>query len=292
MAEKILKGTITAKGTEITVLSAGSPDDFISLTDIARYKNPHEPKDVIANWMRLRNTIEYLGIWEQLNNSNFKGVEFDAFLHEAGSNAFTLSPQRWIETTNAIGIMSRSGRGGGTYAHKDIAFKFAAWISAEFELYIIKDYQRLKTDENSRISVDWNVNRILAKVNYKIHTDAIKENLIPPELTSRQKSNIYANEADLLNTVLFGITALEWRKKNSDKDGNMRDYATIEQLLVLANLENINALFIEQGMAQTERMGTLHSIAKSQLEAIVHTKNLVKLKTLSNKNNNSELLDN
>ena len=237
----------------------------------------------MANWMRLRNTIEYLGIWEQLNNPNFKGVDFDSFLHEAGSNAFTLSPQRWIEATNAVGILSRSGRGGGTYAHKDIAFKFASWISAEFELYIIKDYQRLKTDENSRISLDWNVNRILAKVNYKIHTDAIKENLIPPELTPRQKSNVYANEADLLNTVLFGTSAYEWRKKNPDKDGNMRDYATIEQLLVLANIENINALFIEQGMPQVERMDTLYSIAKSQMEAIIRTKSLASLKTLNSK---------
>ena len=283
MAEKTLKGKIIAKGTEITVLSVGSPDDYISLTDIARYKNPNEPKDVVANWMRLRNTIEYLGIWEQLNNPNFKGVDFNSFLHEAGSNAFTLSPQRWIEATNAVGILSRSGRSGGTYAHKDIAFKFASWISAEFELYIIKDYQRLKTDENSRISLDWNVNRILAKVNYKIHTDAIKENLIPPELTPRQKSNVYANEADLLNTVLFGASAYEWRKKNPDKDGNMRDYATIEQLLVLANIENINALFIEQGMPQVERMDTLYSIAKSQMEAIIRTKSLAQLKTLNDK---------
>ena len=199
--KKVYMDKITAKDTEITVLSRGNDDDYISLTDIARYKNSFEPKDVVANWMRLRNTIEYLGIWEKLYNPNFKGVEFDAFFHEAGSNSFTLSPQRWIDATNAIGIISRSGRGGGTYAHKDIAFKFASWISAEFELYIIKDYQRLKADENSRISLEWNVNRILAKVNYKIHTNAIRDNLIPPELTAKQKSYIYANEADLLNTI-------------------------------------------------------------------------------------------
>jgi len=283
MAEKLLKGKLTVKGAEIAVLSVGSPDDYISLTDIARYKNPHEPKDVVANWMRLRYTIEFLGIWEQLNNPGFKGVDFDAFLHEAGANSFTLSPQRWIDATNAIGLKSRSGRGGGTFAHKDIAFEFASWISAEFKLYIIKDYQRLKTDENSRISLNWNVNRVLAKVNYKIHTDAIKENLIPPELTPRQKSNVYASEADLLNVVLFGIAAHEWRKKNLNKDGNMRDYATIEQLLVLANLENINAVFIEQGMPQVQRMDALYNIAKSQMEAIVKTKSITEMKGLTTK---------
>jgi hypothetical protein len=280
MADKTFKGKISAKGTEITVLSQGTEDDYISLTDIARYKNPFEPKDVVANWLRLRNTIEYLGIWEQLNNPDFKGVEFDAFLHEAGANAFTLSPQRWIEATNAIGIISRSGRGGGTYAHRDIAFKFASWISAEFELYIIKDYQRLKADENSRISLDWNVKRILAKVNYRIHTDAIRDNLIPPELTARQPSFVYADEADLLNTALFGMTAAEWRKANPDKAGNMRDHATIEQLLVLANLENINALYIGKGMAQSERVEELNRLARSQMTALINTSGVRALKTL------------
>jgi hypothetical protein len=280
MHEKTLKGKITAKGTEITVLSSGTLDDLISLTDIARYKNALEPKDVVSNWMRLRNTIEYLGIWEQLNNPNFKGVEFDAFLHEAGANSFTLSPQRWIETTNAIGIVSRSGRGGGTFAHKDIAFKFASWISAEFELYIIKDYQRLKADENSRISLDWNVRRILAKVNYRIHTDAIRDNLIPPELTSTQKSYVYADEADLLNTALFGVSALEWRRANPDKDGNMRDHATIEQLLVLANLENVNALFISKGMVQEERIAELNRLAIQQLAQLFENNSVIGMKTL------------
>ena len=284
MAEKILKGKINVKGTEITVLSVGSPDDFISLTDIAKHRNPNEPNVVVANWMRNRNTIEYLGIWEQLNNPDFNPLEFEGFMSEAGANAFTLSPKRWIESINAIGLMVKAGRGGGTYAHKDIAFKFAAWISAEFELYIIKDYQRLKTDENSRISLEWNINRMLAKVNYKLHTDAIKENLIPPELTPRQKSHVYASEADLLNTVLFGTSAYEWRKANPGKDGNMRDHATIEQLLVLANLENINAVFIEQSMPQVERMDALYSIAKSQLEAILKTKSLVDMKKLGNAN--------
>ena len=290
MAEKILKGKIVVKGTEITVLSVGSPDDYISLTDIARYKNPEFPADVIKNWLRTRFAIEFLGIWEQLHNPDFKLVEFDQFKNEAGANSFVLSPQKWIDTTNAIGLMSRSGRGGGTFAHKDIAFEFASWISAEFKLYIIKDYQRLKTDENSRISLDWNVNRILAKVNYRIHTDAIKENLIPPELTARQKSHVYANEADLLNTVLFGTSAYEWRKNNPEKDGNMRDYATIEQLLVLANLENINAIFIEQGMPQVERMDSLYGIAKSQMEAILKSKSLLEMKSLGTKNKQTKVL--
>ena len=290
MVDKILKGKIVVKGTEITVLSVGSPDDYISLTDIARYKNPEFPADVIKNWLRTRFAIEFLGIWEQLHNPDFKLVEFDQFKNEAGANSFVLSPQKWIDTTNAIGLMSRSGRGGGTFAHKDIAFEFASWISAEFKLYIIKDYQRLKTDENSRISLDWNVNRILAKVNYRIHTDAIKENLIPPELTARQKSHVYANEADLLNTVLFGTSAYEWRKNNPDKDGNMRDYATIEQLLVLANLENINAIFIEQGMPQVERMDSLYGIAKSQMEAILKSKSLLEMKSLGAKNKQAKAI--
>jgi hypothetical protein len=282
MADKIFKSKISAKGTEITVLSQGSDDDYISLTDIARYKNPNEPKDVVSNWMRLRHTIEYLGLWEKLHNPNFKGVEFEAFLHEAGSNAFTLSPQRWIEATNAIGISSRSGRGGGTFAHRDIAFKFAAWISAEFELYIIKDYQRLKADENSRISLDWNVRRLLAKVNYRIHTDAIRDNLIPPELTPKQRSFVYADESDLLNMALFGMTASEWRKANPDKTGNMRDYATIEQLLVLANLENINALYIANGMPQPERIQKLSAMARNQLSALLDNQSVRALRALGN----------
>jgi len=288
MADKTFKSKISAKGTEISVLSQGDEDDYISLTDIARYKNPDEPKDVIANWMRLRHTIEYLGLWETLHNPNFKGVEFDPFLHEAGANAFTLSPQRWITATNAIGISSRSGRGGGTFAHKDIAFKFAAWISAEFELYIIKDYQRLKADENSRFSLDWNVNRILAKVNYRIHTDAIRDNLIPPKLTPKQKSFVYADEADLLNMALFGMTAAEWRKASPDESGNMRDYATIEQLLVLANLENINALYIAKGIPQPERLQELSHMARSQLTALLGNSSVKGLKALNSGNTELE----
>ena len=283
MPDKNFKGTITAKGTEITVLSKGTDDDYISLTDIAKYKNPEFPADVIKNWLRTRFTIDYLGAWEQLYNPDFKLVEFDQFRSEAGANSFVLSPQKWIESTNAIGLISKSGRGGGTYAHKDIAFEFASWISVEFKLYIIKDYQRLKSDENSRISLDWNVKRILAKVNYRIHTDAIRDNLIPPELTPHQRSFVYADEADMLNTALFGMTASEWRQENADKSGNMRDYATIEQLLVLANLENINALYINNGMSQTERIIELNLLARSQMTALLSNKSVKGLKTLEEK---------
>ncbi|MCL2747102.1 MAG: KilA-N domain-containing protein [Oscillospiraceae bacterium] len=290
MVDKTFKGTITAKGTKIAVLSKGTSDDYISLTDIAKYKNVEEPFIVVNNWMRVRNTIEYLGIWEKLNNAEFKPIEFDRFLHEAGANAFTLSPTKWVTATNALGIIVKAGRGGGVYAHKDIAFKFASWISAEFELYIIKDYQRLKADENSRISLDWNVKRILAKVNYRIHTDAIRDNLIPPELTPRQRSFIYADEADLLNTALFGMTAAEWRKDNVDKKGNIRDYATIEQLLVLANLENVNALYINNGMPQSERLLELNRLARSQMAALLSYSSVKKLKVLDEKAKLSKIL--
>jgi hypothetical protein len=243
-------------------------NSLFSLTDIAKYKNPEEPFIVVNNWMRLRNTIEYLGIWEQLNNREFKPIEFDRFLHAVGANAFTLSPTKWVTATNAAGIFVKVGRGGGVFAHKDIAFKFASWISAEFELYIIKDYQRLKTNENSRISLDWNVKRILAKVNYKIHTTAIRDNLIPPELTPKQKSFIYASEADMLNVALFGMTAAEWRKANPGKKGNIRDYATIEQLIVLANMESINALLVGKDVQQPERIEELNRLARIQISAI------------------------
>lgn len=229
----------------------------------------------MKNWLRSRNTIEFLGLWETINNDNFNMVEFDQFKNESGTNAFVLSPTKWIEKTNAIGIISKSGRYcGGTYAYKDIAFEFASWISAEFKLYIIKDYQRLKSDENSKISLEWNVKRILSKVNYKIHTDAIKENLIPNELSPKQKSFVYADEADVLNVALFGLTATQWRNKNKDKQGNMRDYATIEQLLVLANLENVNALYIGKGLLQEERITELNKMAREQLKAMLKNKSI------------------
>lgn len=218
--------------------------DFISLTDIARIKNPNEPKDVVKNWLRTRSTIEFLGLWEKINNPNFKGVEFDSFKSEAGTNSFTLSPNKWIEATNAIGIRSTSGRNGGTYAHKDIAFEFASWVSAEFKLFLIKEFQRLKDEEISSRALEWNLTRSLSKINYRIHTDAIAQNIIPQVVTKAQAGLIYATEADVLNVALFGMVAKQWREQNKGKDGNIRDYATVEQLVVLSNLESINAELI------------------------------------------------
>ena len=267
MARKPVKETIHAKGLDIAIYTENFQDEFISLTDIARYKSD-EPKDVIKNWMRNKDTIEFLGLWESLHNESFKGVEFDSFRNRAGSNAFTLSPQKWIEATNAAGIISKSGRYGGTFAHSDIAFEFASWISAEFKLYIIKDYKRLKSDENSRLSLNWNLNREISKLNYRIHTDAIKENLLPPDLLPSQISFTYASEADLLNVALFGKTAKQWRDENPEKKGNIRDDATLNQLLVLANMESYNAILIEQGRSQSERLVALHDLAVKQLKTL------------------------
>ena len=248
---------LTVKNTSVSVIKVGD-EDFLSLTDIAKFKSD-EPNAVIANWLRNRNTIEYLGIWESLYNPQFKPLEFEGFRKEAGLNAFTMSPSKWIESTGAIGIVTKSGRYGGTYAHKDIAFKFASWISVEFELYVAKEFQRLKEQEQAQLG--WSVKRELSKLNYHIHTDAIKQNLIPPELTAQQKSFVYAEEADVLNVALFGITAREWREANPDLKGNVRDYATINQLICLSNLENLNAVFIQKGMPQAERLTELNKIA-------------------------------
>lgn len=265
--KNIVKDTIHANGIDIGIYTQDFVNEFISLTDIARYKSD-EPKDVIKNWMRSKDTIEFLGLWEKLHNNNFKGVEFDSFRSQAGSNAFTMSPTKWVETTGAIGIVSKSGRYGGTFAHSDIAFEFASWISAEFKLYIIKDYKRLKADENSRFSLNWNLNREISKLNYRIHTDAIKENLIPPKLTPAQISFTYANEADMLNVVLFGKTAKQWKDDNPDIKGNMRDWATLNQLLILVNLESYNVVLIHQGKSQKERMELLRQLALQQLHTL------------------------
>ena len=268
--KQLVKETINANGKEIAIYTYDFVNEFISLTDIAKYKS-NEPNDVIRNWMRLKDTIEFLGVWENLHNPDFKPVEFDGFRNEAGANVFTMSPQKWIEGVNAKGIVSKSGRYGGTFAHSDIAFEFASWVSAEFKLYIIKDYKRLKNDENSRLSLNWNLNRELSKLNYKIHTDAIKENLIPPELTPQQIAFTYASEADMLNMVLFGKTAKMWREENTDKKGNIRDYATINQLLVLVNLESYNAILIEQKKTQSERIVLLRNMAIKQLQTLENT---------------------
>ena len=261
------KTTIEVKGAAITVLSQ-KEDDYICITDIARYKNTERTDDLVRNWLRNRNTIEFLGIWEQLNNPDFKPVEFDGIRMQAGLNSFTLTPKQWIEKTGAIGIISKAGRYGGTYAHKDIAFEFASWISVEFKLYLIKEFQRLKDDENRRLSLAWNLNRTLSKLNYRIHTDAIKAHLIPALVTPAQAAITYANEADLLNVALFGQTAKQWRDANPGLEGNMRDFASIEQLLVLANIEGMNAEFIYMGLTQGDRLKRLNEIAIRQMKTL------------------------
>lgn len=274
MPEKKLK--IKAQGHEISMIAYENQDDYISLTDIARQKSD-EPFIVINNWMRSRSTIEYLGLWEKMYNPNFNPIEFDRFKNDSGANAFTLSPKKWIESTNSIGIVSKAGRYGGTYAHKDIAFEFASWVSPEFKLYIIKDYQRLREEEQYRLSTDWNLRRQLSKTNYRIHTDAIKENLIHNKLTKAQIGITYSDEADLLNVALFGSTAKEWKTSNPDKDGNMRDYATIEELIVMANLESANAQFIAENVPQAERLQKLNQMARFQLKSLLNNSSLKKL---------------
>jgi hypothetical protein len=261
------QSTIEVQGTAIAVVSQND-HDYISLTDIARYRNSQEPFAIINNWMRGRSTIEFLGLWEKLSNPDFKPLEFERFRSEAGSNYFVLSPQRWIEATHAIGITSKSGRYGGTYAHRDIAFEFASWISSEFKIYLIKEFQRLKDDENRRLSLAWNLNRTLSKLNYRIHTDAVKAHLIPPEITPAQAAITYASEADVLNVALFGQTARQWRDANPKLDGNMRDHATIEQLLVLANIEGMNAEFIHMALPQGDRLRRLNQIAIRQMQTL------------------------
>ena len=261
------KRSIDVKGTAVTVLSQAS-DDYISLTDIAKHKEPDRSDLVIQNWMRNRNTIEFLGVWERLNNAHFKPLEFEGFRNRAGLNSFVLTPRQWIDTTHASGLISKSGRYGGTYAHRDIAFEFASWISVEFKLYLIKEFQRLKDDESQRLSLAWNLNRTLSKLNYRIHTDAIKAHLIPATVTPAQAAVTYASEADLLNVALFGQTARQWRDANPKLEGNMREYAGVEQLLVLANIEGMNAELIHMGLAQGERLTRLNAIAIRQMQVL------------------------
>lgn len=264
---KINKEQISAKGFSIQIYTEDFKNDYISLTDIAKYKNTDDPRFVIQNWMRNRNTLEFIGLWEALNNPNFNRVQFDTFRSEAGLNRFTMTPGKWIKSTDAIGIVSKAGRYGGTYAHYDIAMEFASWLSPEFKLYIIQDYKRLKEDENSRLSLTWNLHREISKINYKIHTDAIKEHLLK-DLTNEQLSFKYASEADMLNVALFNKTAKEWREEKQDLKGNMRDYASLNELLVLANMESYNAILIGKGIDQKERMIELRNLARTQLMSL------------------------
>ncbi len=268
---------INVKGSDIAIVSREA-QDYISLTDMI--KNFGD-ESILYNWLRNRNTIEFLGIWEQLYNPAFNPLEFDRFRNQAGLNSFTLSPKKWIDATGAVGIYAKSGRGGGTYAHRDIAFEFGSWLSPEFKLYLIKEFQRLKDEEASTKSLEWSFQRTLAKVNYKIHTDAIKARLIPARLSKTQTSILYASEADLLNVALFGLTAVQWRQANPEVTGNMRDVATLEQLVVLSNLESINAVLIHQGVAQAERLTQLNAVAITQMQSLLGNRMVKRLTNAS-----------
>ena len=267
---------LKVKGLDIALFETDN-SEYISITDIAKSKDSERTNYIIQNWIRNRNTIEFIGLWELLHNPNFKGIEFDAFRNQAGLNSFSLTPQRWIEQTNAIGIISKSGRYGGTFAHQDIAFEFASWISAEFKIYLLQEFQRLKIEEAKTKSLEWNLQRTLSKINYKIHTDSIRENLIPPEVTKVQQNFIYASEADILNVALFGYTAKEWRDKNPDKEGNIRDFTYIEQLIVLTNLESLNAEFIRLGLSQKDRLTKLNASAIAQIKSLTQSASIKKL---------------
>ena len=271
------KLTIAVQGASVTVLSQNQ-QDLICLTDIAKHKNPDHPDDVIRNWLRNRNTVEFLGVWERLNNPDFNPVEFDGIRIQTGLNSFVLTPKQWIEKTGAVGLTSSAGRYGGTYAHKDIAFEFAAWVSVEFKLYLIREFQRLKDDENDRLQLNWNLQRTLAKINYRIHPDAIKETLIPPSVTKAQASAVYASEADLLNVALFGQTAKQWRDAHPDAEGNIRDHAPLEQLVVLTNLESLNSVLVRQGLPQPERLAMLNGIAITQMRTLLTASSVRRLK--------------
>lgn len=265
---------IEVEGREITII-LDKENEYISLTDMLKAK---DGDFFISDWLRNRNTVEYLGIWESVYNPDFNYGEFAIIKGHAGLNSYKLSVKEWVEKTNAIGLKATAGRYGGTYAHPDIAFEFGMWISPQFKIYLIKEFQRLKDEENNRLKLEWNLQRTLAKVNYHIHTDAIKENLIPKEITKQQAAFVYANEADLLNVALFGITAKEWRKNNFNKDGNIRDYAALEQLVVLSNMESINALLIAQGLSQSERLIQLNKVAITQMKSLTQNKTMNKLK--------------
>ena len=288
MKNNNIKTQIIVKEHKINVLKINNKE-YISLTDLARYADEDDPRYPIQNWMRNKDVISYLGLWESIHNKNFKGVEFDTFKNEAGSNKFKISPQKWIKETNAIGIISKSGNNGGTYARSDIALEFASWLSPEFKLYVIQEFQRLKENEAHQKNLDWNLNRILSKINYLIQTNAIKENIIP-KLTEKQIENIYAEEADVINVALFGMTAKEWKKNNPElaKNGNIRDYANIIQLVILNNLQSINAELIENNIPQNERLIRLNNSAKKHIKILNNNKNILKLEEFHNQNSNTK----
>ncbi len=292
MRKNEINAKINVIDYNITVIRVDG-NDYISLTDLAKYADNDDPRFPIQNWMRNKDVISYLGLWERLHNSNFKRVEFDTFKSEAGSNKFKISPQKWIKETNAIGMISKSGKGGGTYAHSDIALEFASWLSPEFKLYLIQEFERLKTAEAYQQKIEWHTNRVLTKVSYLIHTDAVKNNIVPT-LTEKQKQFIYAEEADVLNVALFGMTAKEWREKNPNllEEGNIRDYTDLLHLVILSNLENINAELIKMGITQYERLVRLNDIAKKQIELLRRNKSFEKLEDLEKKSNNRLLINN
>lgn len=290
MNKENIKSQIVVKDQVINVIRINDKE-FISLTDLARYADEDDPRYPIQNWMRNKDVISYLGLWESINNENFKGVEFDTFKNEAGSNKFKISPQKWIKVTNAIGMISKSGNNGGTYARSDIALEFASWLSPEFKLYVIQEFQRLKKNESYQNKIDWHVNRVLTKVSYVVHTDAIKS-VIVPTITEKQKKYVYSEEADVLNVALFGMTAKEWRNNNSDlaENGNIRDYTDLLHLVILNNLENINAELIEMGISQNERLIRLNDTAKKQIELLKKNKSFKSLEHIENNINNKNSL--
>lgn len=290
MSKDTIKTEIYVENNKVSVIRINNKE-YISLTDLARYANPEEPKIPVQAWMRNKDVISYLGLWEKLNNENFKGHEFETFENEAGKHSFYMSPQRWIKETNAIGIISKSGNNGGTFAHSDIAFEFASWLSPEFKLYLIQEFERLKKNESYQYKIEWQANRVLSKVNYLVHTDAIKINIVPV-LTEEQKRYAYAEEADVLNVALFGMTAKQWRTQNPElaEKGNMRDYTDLLHLVILSNLENTNAELINAGMPQNERLIKLNESARRQMRVLENNKGIKELESLQKEINENNIM--
>ena len=289
MSKDIIKTEIYVEKNKVRVIRINNKE-YISLTDLARYANPEEPKIPVQTWMRNKDVISYLGLWEKLNNENFKGHKFETFENEAGKHSFYMSPQRWIKETNAIGIISKSGNNGGTFAHSDIAFEFASWLSPEFKLYLIQEFERLKKNESYQYKIEWQANRVLSKVNYLVHTDAIKMNIVPV-LTEEQKKYVYAEEADVLNVALFGMTAKQWREQNPDlaEKGNIRDYTDLLHLVILSNLENTNAELINAGVTQSERLIKLNESARRQMKVLEDNKGIKELENLQKEINENNI---